>query len=181
MKHYNVIKKHILEDFNTYRFLDLEVQYKCMPKDDYIIFWLPETYSEDDFLIYIQDMFFNELPASDSNANDFFGVNANNIYDVYFKYDVYEKNATRLRNNSETFFNWDPNLDNAHNENDENFTYVKIKGLKYIIKFDKFDINDNSNEDAKKNLIKIFKNIENYNNKFKLKLQLDDKNITYKE
>lgn len=177
MKRFSTIIK---ESFNTYRFYDLEVTYDCIAKNgyDYMIFWVPETYSEDDFLIYLQDMFSNELPASESNANDFFGANGDNIYDVYFKYDTYEKNSVKKRNNSEPFFDWDSNLDTAHNENNEDFTYVKIKGLKYVIKFDEFDIKDSSELKTKETLIKIFQNAENNNSILKLKL---DKNIIYKE
>ena len=59
-------KQYILEEFNEYKLTDLTVKYICMPNQEYIKFHIPESYSEDNFLIYIQDKYLNDLPASNN-------------------------------------------------------------------------------------------------------------------
>ena len=170
------LKQYILEDYKTFRVTDLEIKYDCMPDQEYIKFNIPETYSEDDFQIYIQDMYFNDLPASDNNSEEYFGANADKIYDVLFEYDTYEKGVE-----ASDCVDWDPNIDNKHNIDKEDFTYVQIKGLKYVIRFDEFDLKDENISDMQKTLIEIFKAVEAHNDDFPLALKLDEKNIKYKE
>ena len=171
------LKSYILEDYKTFRVKDLEIRYICMPDQEYIKFYVPETYSEDDLQIYLQDMYFKKLPGSEDNAEEYFGANASNIYDVLFEYDRYEKGVP-----SGTCVEWDSNIDNTHNPENEPFTYVNVRGLKYVIKFDEFILNSESSDNIMDSLLKIFKTqIESGNDKFPLKLKLDDKNITYTE
>lgn len=171
------LKQYILEEFKEFRVKDLVVNYFCMPNQEYIKFHVPVSYSENDFLIYIGDKYFNDLPASDSNMQKYFGANANDIYDVLFEYDTYEKGVDGDSNCVE----WDLNLDNRHNPENEEFVYVKVKGLRYVIRFDQFDMKDATTVDPKGTLIKIFKSIEANNSKFPLELKLDEKNIKFTE
>lgn len=170
------LKTYILEDYKTFRVKDLEIKYDCMPDQEYIKFNIPETYSEDDFQIYIQDLYFNDLPASDKIAKDYFGANANNIYDVLFEYDTYEKGVE-----ASDCVDWNPDIDNKHDRDKEDFTYVQIKGLKYVIKFDTFDLKDENSSDINKTLIDVFTAVEAHNDDFPLALKLDEKNIKYTE
>lgn len=171
--------QYITEELKTYRVTNLEVPFICMPDQEYIKFHVPETYSEDDFQIYLQDMYLNDLPASDDKMEEFFGKNANNIYDVLFEYETYEKGVE-----GGDCVEWDNNLDNKHNPDNKNeeFIYIQIKGLKYIIKFDKFDMKIEYESEVKSTLEQIFTNCEtNVNNKWPLELKLDMKNIKYNE
>lgn len=170
-------RQYILEEFNEYKITDLTVKYICMPNQEYIKFHVPESYSEDNFLIYIQDKYLNDLPASNNTMEKYFGKNYKYIYDVLFEYDRYEKGVP-----SGTCVEWDSNIDNTHNPENEPFTYVNVRGLKYVIKFDEFILNSESSDNIMDSLLKIFKTqIESGNDKFPLKLKLDDKNITYTE
>jgi hypothetical protein len=56
---------YIFESFEEYRISDLTVKYICNPDKEYTQFYVPATYSEDDFIIYLGDLYFNELPGSD--------------------------------------------------------------------------------------------------------------------
>lgn len=165
--------QYINEEYKTFRVSDLELRFDCMPGQEYIKFHIPETYSEDDFLIYIQDMYFNELPASENNASNYFGNNSKNIFDVLFEYEKYEKGA-----DAGDCVEWDSNIDNSHNPDEEDFTYVDIKGLQYVIRFDTFDMKDDNITDPKLTIVNIC-NAINENKNFPLTLKLDEKNIKY--
>ena len=75
------LQQFILEKYNDYRVKNLEVPYIVNPKNDYIIFKIPEIWSEDDFLIYLQDRYLNDMPGGEDYAEDFFGKNTDNIFD----------------------------------------------------------------------------------------------------
>ena len=169
------LKSYILEDYKTFRVKDLEIRYNCMPDQEYIKFYVPETYSEDDLQIYLQDMYFKKLPASEDNAEEYFGANASNIYDVLFEYDTYEKGVE-----GGDCVDWDPNIDNKHDIEKEDFNYVQIKGLQYVINFDKFDLKDENESDIDNTIKEIFTAVETHNDDFPLVLKLDEKHIKYK-
>jgi hypothetical protein len=174
------IKQFILESYDTFRVKDLTVKYKCYPEDEYIQFYVPETYSEDDFIIYLGDKYFNELPASDKFNEKYFGINKRNIYDVYFEYERYEKGVESKGD----FIDWDNDLDKNHDPNNdtEKFTFVQVKGLNYVISFDSFDLKDEDSTNIDETLTTIFSAANaNDNNKFPLNIQFDEKNIIYKE
>ena len=78
------LQQFILEEYNDYRVKNLEVPYIVNPKNDYIVFKTPEVWSEDDFQIYLQDMYLNDMPGGEDHTEDFFGTNADNIFDVVF-------------------------------------------------------------------------------------------------
>ena len=59
-------------------------------------------------------------------------------------------------------------------------TYVQIKGLQYVINFDKFDLKDENESDIDNTIKKIFTAVETHNDDFPLVLKLDEKNIKYK-
>lgn len=173
------LKNFIFEKLETYQLIDLEVSYNVIPENnkDYIIFKVPEIYSEDDFLIYIQDKYLEDLPGSETNSKNIFGKNYSNIFDVLFEYDKYIKKGET----SEDYIDFDTNYDDKV-KNDENnkFVYVKLINLKYIIKFDKFEINSETQDNIKEDLITIFKNSEsNDKNEWSLNIKLDEENIKY--
>ena len=172
------LQKFILEEFNTFKVKQLEVPYNVKYNDnDFIIFKIPDIYSEDDFQIYIQDLYLKELPGSEDFANDFFGKNALNIYDVIFEYEKYEKSENT---NSDDYIDFDENYDTKIDKDTE-FAYVKLTNLKYIIKFDEFEIKEESLEDIKEGIIKIFEACEtSEEHKWPLDIKLDKENIEYK-
>lgn len=169
--------QYINESFDTFRVKDLVVKYNCRPDDEFIQFYIPESYSEDNFIIYLGDLFFNELPASDKFSEDEFGKNASNIYDVYFEYDRYEKGVESTGD----FIDWHKDIDKNHDTDNEEFNFVQVKGLRYVISFDEFDLKDEDSSDIDETLSKIFTATNaNDNNKYPLEITFDEKNISYK-
>lgn len=173
------LKNFILEELDTYRVNNLEIRYNVESEThkDYIIFKVPEVYSEDDFQIYLQDMYLNDLPGSEDYVNDFFGKNSSNVYDVLFEYEKYIKSEQ----SSEKYIDFDQNYDDKVNSDNDKFAYIKLINLQYVIKFDSFDVNSENQDDIQNDLITIFKSCEsNDNNKWPLDIKLDEKNIKYK-
>lgn len=170
------LRNFIFEKYETYRVKNLEVPFNINIDNDYITFKVPEIYSEDDFQIYLQDMYLKDLPGSEDNAQDFFGDNSESIFDVVFEYDKYEKSNEEEKD----FIDWNTNYDSKVKSDDE-FAYVKIFGMKYIIKFDNFDLKEENQDQINDTLIDIFKTCENTKeHDWPLKLTLDEKNIKYK-
>lgn len=169
------LRNFIFEEYETYRVKNLEVPFNVNIDNDYITFKMPEIYSEDDFQIYLQDMYLKDLPGSEDHAQDFFGDNSESIFDVVFEYDKYEKSNEEEKD----FIDWNTNYDSKVKSDDE-FAYVKIFGLKYIIKFDNFDLKEENQDQIHDTLVDIFKTCENTKeHDWPLKLTLDEKNIKY--
>lgn len=171
----------LTEDFSSFTVKDLKVEYKCAysTDSDYIDFYVPAAYSEDDFMVYLNDMFLNELPASEKFDEDNFGeTNASNIYDVYFTFDRYEK----YTESKGDFINWDAEKDSRYNTERDDFCFVHIKGLKYHIAFDEFEFKDVDSTDKKKTITTVFSSFNaNDNNKYPLHIKFNENNIIYKE
>ena len=171
------LTQYINESFDTFRVKDLVVKYNCCPNDDFIQFYVPVAYSEDNFMIYLGDLFFDELPASDKFSKDEFGKNASNIYDVYFEYDRYEKGVESYGD----FIDWNKDIDKNHDPDKEEFSFVQVKGLRYVIAFDEFELKAEDSSDIDNALSIIFKAANaNDNNKYPLEITFDEKNISYK-
>lgn len=172
------LTKYIKESFEEFKIKDLVVKYKCFPDEEYIQFYLPESYSEDDFIIYLGDKYFNKLPGSDKFAEDYYGSNERNIYDVYFEFERYEKGVESKGD----FIDWDKDIDKKHNPEDEEFVFVQVKGLNYVLSFDEFAMKDEDSSNINETITKIFAAANaNDNNKFPLEITFDEKNIEYKE
>ena len=171
------LSQYINESFDTIIVKDLVVKYNCYPNDDFVQFYVPVSYSEDNFMIYLGDLFFNELPASDKFSKDEFGKNASNIYDVYFEYDRYEKGVESNGN----FIDWHKDIDKNHDTDNEEFSFVQVKGLRYVIAFDEFELKVEDSSDIDNALSIIFNATNaNDNNKYPLEITFDEKNISYK-
>ena len=169
------LKDYIFEEYEEYRITEVEIPYK-VGKENIITFEVPETYSEDDFQIYIQDMYLTEFPGDDSNSEEFFGVNAEKIYDTLFEYDKYEKSDEKPQD----YIEFDKSKDSKVKDEDK-LVFVSLEGLRYIIKFDEFDLKEENTTDIKDTVIEIFKRCESSEtNKYPLQLTLDTENIKYK-
>lgn len=170
------IIQFISEKLVTYRVIDLDVPYICQDDEEFIRFHIPKSYSEDDFTLYLQDKYLNELPGNTDNSKNLFKKNSAKIYDALFEYDKYEKS-----DETGDCVEWDDSIDSKHNPEKEDFSYVKVYGLKYILKFESFDLNVQSEEEIRDTLIDIFKAYESSSiNKYPIKLTLDEENIKYK-
>lgn len=142
-----------------------------------IVLEAPETYSESDIQIYVSDRFLQNMPTADKYADNFFGVNKDNIYDVRFEYESFEH---LMEKPHEMYVNWDPKYD-TNLSKDVVLHYFKITNLKYIIEFDKFDLEHTDQNNARKILVEIFKTTEsNAYNKYDLSIKFDENNLKFK-
>jgi len=169
------LQQFILEEYEDYRVTSLEVPYK-IGNENRVSFEVPETYSEDDFQIYLQDMYLTELPGDASNMEEFFGANAEKIYDTVFEYNKYEKSEEQPQD----YIEFDKSKDDKVKEDDK-LVFVTVEGLRYIIKFDEFNLKEEESKDIKNTIIEIFKRCESSEtNKYPIKISLDTENIKYK-
>ena len=94
-----------------------------------------------------------------------------------FEYDKYEKSNEEEKD----FIDWNTNYDDKVNSDEDKFAYVKIYGLRYIIKFDNFDLKEENEDQIHDTLVDIFKTCENTKeHDWPLQITLDEKNIKYK-
>ncbi len=145
------IKQYIYEAVEEYRLNYIKATYNVQPET--LIIQAPETFQESDIQQYINDKWLPDLPSNEKYSEKFFGKNHNSISDIYFIYDSFE-HITDIE--PKDFIEWDPKYNK--NSNDEiKLDYFKLKNLKYVIEFDRFDMVDTDDDDVKENLIKIFK------------------------
>lgn len=151
---------------------NLKVVYTTIPKD--IIIKVPESYSEDDIMIWIDDTILEEMPSGQSYAKKLFGVNADNISDSYTEYDSLNECSDQTEPES---LKWSKDYDNKVPD-DVNLVKYSLKDFHFIITFDKFVLNNSNNVDN--DLWKVFKNTQSSNiNKYPLELKLDQNDISY--
>ena len=169
------LQSFILESADIYRLSEVIATY--FVQSDEIILQAPGTYNESDIQIYIDDLWLNQLPADTQYAEKFFGINKDSITDVHFEYDTYE----HLSVEPKEYIEWDAKYD-QNKKDDIQLEYFKIKNLKYIITFDKFDLTDVDDNTIKKKLIEIFKSTESNNiNKYPIELKFDDYSLKYRK
>ena len=164
----------LLEAEDIYRVNNLVAKYNITP--DKIILQAPSTYSESDLQIYMGDKWFNDLPASSTYSDKFFGQNALNISDVYFEYDGFERTEIEPKID---FYEYDMNYDKNISDNIE-LSFFIFKNLKYYINFEQFDLTETNDSNVDKNLKDIFRVTSSNNiNKYPFKLQFDENDLQY--
>lgn len=169
------LNEYIFEKFELYGVRNLEVVYDINIKDKFMEFEVPESFSEDDFQIYIQDMFFNDLPGSDSLSEKYFGKNKKYLMDSFFEYDKFEKDN---KSKTDNYIKLDTQL--ISNKDTSTKDFVRIYGLRYILSFDTFEYKCEDVNDTKKILIDIFSQCElNKINDFPLNLTLNEDKLKY--
>lgn len=170
------ISGRLNEAYDVYRLNEVIVKYDVVP-EDYIV-QAPSTYTEDNITLFMADKLFNNVPSSADNADKFFGKNADNIFDVYFEYDGFEHNDET--NRKEPNLEWDSHYDKNINNQDVDLENFKLIRLKLVVKFDRFDIQYGSDDNAPKVLEEVFMaTVSNDENKYSLELTLDPENIEY--
>ena len=77
---------------------------------------------------------------------------------------------------------WKSKYDVKKTNDDVKLDYFKIKNLKYIISFDRFDMIDVNEDNVEEQLIKIFKAAEsNDANKYPIEIVFDENNLEYRK
>ena len=170
------IRDYILEAYHNYRLNDVKVTYNVEPEDFYIE--APDTYQESDITMYLQDAVLNKMPSGQDTSSQFFGSNADNIYDVYFEYESFHRmGATGTHDAS---LEWDSRYDLKNTDEDVKLDLFKLIGLKYVIKFDRFDILNGSDDTVQETLETIFDaTVSNDSNKYPITITLSHDNIEY--
>ncbi len=166
---------YISEALDIYRLYDVEATYFVNPNE--IILECPESFNESNVQIYMNDLWLEALPTGKDNANKYFGLNKDNITDVFFEYDSYEHLSVEPKD----YIHWDSKFGGSTNK-DEELNYFKIKNLKYKIAFDRFDLTDVDNTTFEENLIKIFTAAEsNTENEYPIEIQFDKDSLKYRK
>lgn len=167
MKSLRDLIKESLEDKDIQ---NLEVIYQ-MGYQEPIVIKAPETYSEDDITLYLQDKIFEELPGGKKLSQKFFGVNAKKLIDVHIEYDSFQRDG-----------DWDDNVDidwdneyDTKNSDDNELSYFVLDDVKYILSFESFKIKVENDGDINKILHKIFDVTESSSmNEYPINLKLLD-------
>ena len=170
------IIQFIKEAVEAYRLNEVEVTYIVQPEE--IILQAPETFQESDVQQYMDDMWLNQLPSSQDYSEQFFGKNFENINDAHFEYDTFE----HIDVEPKEYIEWDPKYDVKKTKDDVKLDYFKIKNLKYIIDFDRFDMVGVTDDTVKEELIKIFKATEsNKENEYPIEITFDEDSLEYRK
>lgn len=170
------ITQFILEAVDVYRLNSVEATYNVQP--DEIILQAPETFQESDIQQYMDDMWLNQLPSSQDYSEKFFGKNNDNISDVHFEYDTFEHIDIEPRE----YIEWDSKYDVKKSGDDIKLDYFKIKNLRYIIDFDRFDLVDVDDDNVEEKLIDIFRVAESSKeNEYPIEIQFDEDSLEYRK
>ena len=170
------LTQFINEAVDVYRLNSVIAKFFVQP--DEIVFQAPETYSESDIQIYIDDKWLNELPSGEDYAKKFFGINKDSIIDAHFEYDTFEHLSVEPKD----YIEWDIKYDSKNVKEDIKLDYFKVKNLKYIIEFDRFDLTDTNDDTVKEKLIEIFKSTESNNaNEYPIEIQFDEDSLEYRK
>lgn len=138
---------------------------------DELFIQVPEKMGESDIQIYLDDTILNKLPAETSQ--DLFGKNAKQITDAYFEY---EKMEAANGTSQKADILWDDHYNPSMNG--VNMQVIKITGIKYVIVFDKFEL-DNV-DDVKETIYNLFNGLIDNSNDIPFDLSLNEDNIEWK-
>ena len=170
------ILSYIKEALDVYRLNSVEATYLVQPEE--IILQAPETFQESDIQQYMDDMWLNALPSGQDYSEKFFGNNCDNIIDVHFEYDTFE----HINIEPKDFIEWNSKFDVKKTGDDVKLEYFKIKNLKYIITFDRFDLVDATDDNVKELLLKIFKASEsNDANEYPIEITFDENSLEFRK
>ena len=170
------INRYIKESVEVYRLNEVEATYTVQPEE--IVLQAPETFQESDIQQYMDDMWLNALPSSQDYSEKFFGKNNDNISDVHFEYDTFE----HIDIEPKEYIVWDPKFDAKKTKDDVALEYFKIKNLKYIITFDRFDMVDVDDNNVEEKLIDLFRAAESSKvNEYPIEIQFDEDSLKYRK
>lgn len=167
------IKKIITEEYKEFRVNEIIATYNA--KDTHLCIEAPAEFNESDIQQYINDLWLEKLPSGPNYSEKFFGKNNDNIYDVYFDYNAFEHLSSKP---SDSYIEFDSNISPREITDKDKLDYFILNDLKYIIKFDRFDLKDVTEDTLKNTLIKIFKSAEsNSYNKWPIDIVFNEKKL----
>lgn len=164
------LTQYINEAYSRQELRELSVIYDC-PNEVYV--QIPERLSESDTQIYLDDTLLKKLPAETKKYS--LGINYNNIVDTYFEYEKMEMcNGTTQTAD----ILWDEHYNTDYNGG--NMIVVRISGLKYIIKFDKFILDNVEEDKIGDTLYNLFNGLIERKDNLPFDITLNKDNITWK-
>lgn len=170
------IAKFIKESIDTYRLNGVEATYIVQPEE--IILQAPETFQESDIQQYMDDMWLSKLPSNSDYSEKFFGKNNDSISDVHFEYDTFE----HIDIEPSEYIEWDPKYDSKKSGDDVKLEYFKIKNLRYIISFDRFDMVNVDDDNVREKLIDVFKSCESSKeNEWPIEIVFDEDSLEFRK
>lgn len=164
---------HNLESDDIIRLEGVTIKYDVSPSIIYLE--LPDDFNESNVQEYMNDAWLEKLPSNSEFSEKFFKLNADNIADVYFEYDSVEhinaENVDKYNINPKSIIKIDSSQIEDKDKSEE-IGLFKLTNLKYVIVFDRFDLNKSTWLDGtdkgriKSTLDTIFKASESnsYNN-----------------
>lgn len=172
------LKNFITEQLEPTKLKNVKIVYKAY--NDRLAFTVPETYSENDFMIYLQDRFDDEMPSGEKYRDRFFGKNASNIDDAYFEYESFTKSTEESYSH-----NIDIEWDSKYDESKKNvkLAVIETRKLTFNILFDEFELmSSNNGDDADKLIENICKASESSElNKYPFEIRYDSSNTEYEK
>lgn len=170
------IIQFIKEAVEQYRLNSVIAEYDIQPEE--IILQAPETFQESDIQQYMDDMWLNKLPSGQDYSEKFFGSNFENISDVHFEYDTFE----HIDIEPKDYIEWDSKFDVKKTKDDVTLEYFKVKNLKYIIEFDRFDMVDVDEDEVEEKLNDIFRAAEsNDANEYPIEIKYNEDSLEYRK
>lgn len=167
------LKQFITEAVDITKVTNLTIVYKTIPED--IIVKVPSNYGESDMQIYLDDKLLNELPGASKASKTLLGDNIEDISDAYFQY---EKFSASDELSGDVNLDWDPKYDD--NAEGDTYTYYTLKGFKYNINFEEFNLSNVNDSDIKEQLTEIFESLNsNKTNVYPIDIELDS--VSYNE
>lgn len=167
---------YIKEAVDAYRLNNVEATYIVNPEE--IILQAPETFQETDIQQYMDDRWLQQLPSNSDYSEKLFGNNSDSIYDAHFEYDTFE----HIDVEPKEFIEWDVKYDVNKTNDDVKLDYFRIKNLKYIISFDRFDMIGVDDESVDEKLKDIFRAAEsNDNNEWPIEIKFDEDSLEYRK
>lgn len=164
------LQQYICEALDSVILRDLTVKYDC---PDEVFVQVPEKMSESDIQIYLDDTLLEKLPAEANQ--DAFGKNTKQITDAYFEYEKMEA-ANGTSQKADVL--WDDHYNPAMNG--VNMQVIRISGLKYIIVFDKFELNDVEDSEVKETIYNLFNGLIEDDKDIPFDISLNEDNIEWK-
>jgi len=170
------ITRYIIEAVEAYRLNSVEATFNVQPEE--IILQAPETFQETDIQQYMDDMWLNQLPSGQDYSEKFFGKNNDNIIDAHFEYDTFE----HIDVEPKEFIEWDAKFDVKKTKDDVKLDYFKIKNLKYIIEFDRFDMVGVNDDTVEEKLIDVFKAADSSKeNEYPIEIVFDEDSLEFRK
>lgn len=163
---------HINEAMGDVTLKELTVKYNG---PDALYLQVPEKMGESDVQIYLDDTMLSKFPA-ETHQRDF-GKNANYITDAYFEYESMEAaNGT----SQQADIVWDDHYNPSMNGT--NMLVLRVKGIKYCVTFEKFELNNigEEEENIKETVYNLFNGVIADSKELPFELTLNKENIDWK-